>query len=452
MLQRLDAGGVAPTTPVRAALAVEALGDPRQQDFQRSLQSLLGKTIQGQVMARLADGSFLVKVAGTPARMQLPAGAQVGAEVPLKLIALEPRATFQVGAGRAAAVSVALAYAEPGAPGKPGTPAGAQGPQPPLPGQGQSPAQQQLLAQPQTLASTQLQQQQPAPAPGQPPTQLQGQAQLQARPEGAAKAAGARAGSLAAGELGKAPLTPAALLPDFDASAPPPVLSSTARAITSILSQAESRPGAPLAILGKGALVTPGAAGPEPAVLARSLHEAVGASGLFYESHVAEWAEGKRTLQELLREPQMAQAAPGERAAAAAAGTDLASAQLINLQLHTHEQARVLWQGEVWPGQQMEWEIKDDTPEGRRDGEDEADQQRSWRSGVRFNFPLLGAVSASVLLVGGQVHIQVQAGSEASAAALRLHAGELEQSMDAAGSPLSSLTISGQDGENDHAQ
>ncbi len=436
MVQRLDAGGVAPTTPVRAALAVEALGDPRQQDFQRSLQTLLGKTIQGQVMARLADGSFLVKVAGTPARMQLPAGAQVGAEVPLKLIALEPRATFQVGAGRAAAVSVALAYAEPGAPGKPGTPAGAQAPALP-PGQGQG------AAQPQSQHTL---------APGQPPAQLQSQTPSQAQPEGAAKAAGARAGSLAAGELGKAPLTPAALLPDFDGSAPPPVLSSTARAITSILSQAESRPGAPLAILGKGALVTPGAAGPEPAVLARSLHEAVGASGLFYESHVAEWAEGKRTLQELLREPQMAQAGHGERAAAAAAGTDLASAQLINLQLHTHEQARVLWQGEVWPGQQMEWEIKDDTPGGGRDGEDEADRQRSWRSGVRFNFPLLGAVSASVLLVGGQVHIQVQAGSEASAAALRLHAGALEQSMDAAGSPLASLTIGGQDGENGHAQ
>ncbi len=271
-------------------------------------------------------------------------------------------------------------------------------------------------------------------------------AQGAAQQEAPQAAQQARPSSLAAMLLGKAPLTPSNQLPGFDPSAPAPALSGAARAITTILQQAESRPGAPLAIVGKTPLMPSPDAPPD--ALVHSLRNALGSSGLFYESHVAEWAAGKRPLQDLLREPQMAQAAQGERAAG---GTDLAAAQLINLQLHTHEQARVLWQGEAWPGQQMEWEVHRDAPEDGRGEHDGDEQGRTWRSGVRFRFPLLGDVTASVVLVGDQVHIQVNTGSTGSAAALRLHAGELEASMAAAGSPLSSLTIGLDDGAG-HAQ
>ena len=50
-------------------------------------------------------------------------------------------------------------------------------------------------------------------------------------------------------------------------------------------------------------------------------------------------------------------------------------------------------------------------------------------------------MSASVTLVGGQVHIQVQTGSDGTADTLRTYAGRLEQAMEAAGAPLSSLHI-----------
>lgn len=206
-----------------------------------------------------------------------------------------------------------------------------------------------------------------------------------------------------------------------------------------MLSQAESVPGAPLSLVGKTPLMaTPGAA---PAQVAQNLRDAVGSSGLFYESHVAEWAEGKRPLASLLLEPQMQKAAQGDMAKT---GTDLASAQLINLQLHTHEQARVQWQGEAWPGQKMQWDISKDAPEGQqhdsRDGDEEA---TAWRSNVRFQFPLLGDLAAHVVLQGGRVAIQLQAGSEGSADTLRQHAAQLEASLAAAGWPLSSLTIAG---------
>ena len=381
MLPKMDAIGMTPMTPVKGTRPADTVADPRQAEFQRSLQGLIGKSMQGQVLARMGDGSYLVRVAGTPARMQLPAGAQPGAEIPLTLIGINPRPSFQIGNARDQAAHPLLTYAD-------------------------------AEAEPEAAAARGAQ-------------------------AGAAQA-GTRASSAAATLLGRAPLTPANLLPDLAGDTPAPELSTTARAISSVLVQAESVPGAPLSLVGKAALMaSPGA---DPAGVAQKLRDAVASSGLFYESHVAEWAEGKRPLASLLLEPQMQRAAQGD---AARTGTDLAAAQLINLQLHTHEQARVQWQGEAWPGQQMQWDISRDAPEGQQQDGAEADEATAWRSSVRFQFPLLGDLAAHVVLQGGRVAIQLQAGSEDSAATLRQHAARLEAALDAAGWPLTSLSIAG---------
>ena len=375
--------GMAPVTPVKGTRPGDAVAEPRQAEFQRSLQGMVGKSMSGQVMGRMTDGSYLVRVAGTPARMQLPAGTELGANVPLLLVGINPRPSFQIGAGPDPRASTMLTYAD-----------------------------------------------------------------AQAEPDAAAAQgaqAGARAGGAQAALLGRAPLTPANLLPSLNADTPAPELSSTARAISTVLSQAESVPGAPLSLVGKTSLMAN--AGTDPSQVAQNLRDAVGSSGLFYESHVAEWADGKRPLASLLLEPQMQKTLQGD---VMKNGTDLAAAQLINLQLHTHEQARVQWQGEAWPGQKMQWDITKDAPEGGQHGQDNEDPT-AWRSSVRFQFPLLGDLSAQVVLQGGKVQIQMQAGSDDSAATLRQHAAQLEASMEAAGWPLSSLTIAGKQGGDDNA-
>jgi len=383
MLPKMDAIGMTPLTPVKATRPADTAADPRQADFQRSLQGLVGKSMQGQVLARLTDGSFLVRVAGTPARMQLPAGAQLGAEIPLTLLGINPRPSFQVGAGRDNPGGPLLTYAE-------------------------------AEAEPESATATGAQ-------------------------------AGTRTTSTAATLLSRAPLTPANLLPTLGGDTPAPELSTTARAITSVLRQAESAPNTPLALLGKTPLMS-GQGQSNPAQLAQNLRDAVGSSGLFYESHVAEWAEGKRPLASLLLEPQMQKALQGD---VPRSGTDLASAQLINLQLHTHEQARVQWQGEAWPGQQMQWDVTKDAPEGDTHAGADDEEAATWRSGVRFQFPLLGDISAQVVLHGGKVQIQMQAGSADSAETLRRHAAQLEASLDAAGWPLSALSIATKPAEGD---
>lgn len=496
MLPRFDAA-VLPVRPADGLGAGAAVGDERQVAFQRALQGMVGKSVTAEVMSRFNDGSSLVKVADNAVRMMLPPNVNVGDQVPLTVLTASPRPTFQLGTGTpgasptvvyseganadgaealyspsqqaagqpagtgrapAAAVAGQPAQADAGAAADPGA----------LPGQARpgaapgapaaQPATQAAVAHPGAEAA------QAAATQGKPADAAAAGRPL---PTGAGQAAGAQAAqaagtplpadavkpqSLAATLLGKAPLTPSSELPALDHTTPQSTLSSTARVLTAVLTTAQSGQTAQLALIGKTALFGNGL--PATDELAQKLQDTISKSGLFYESHVTEWVKGERTLPELMREPQMQRMAQGgEQAAARAAanGPDLTAAQMINQQLHTHEQGRVQWQGEAWPGQPMQWDVRREQREkGKQDGGAGDDTpEQIWRSGVRFRFPLLGEVTASVTLIGGQVHIQVQTGSDDTAGTLRTHAGRLEQAMEAAGAPLSSLLITQDQGGGD---
>jgi hypothetical protein len=441
---RLDVRGVSATTAAQAAPAVAA---PRQEAFQRALSQMVGQTLPAQVLSKFTDGSFLVRVADTNARMLLPPGFAAGDELPLTVVSAQPRPTLQVGAGNPQAGQMATFVAGDQIPDMP-----AEGAR--LPAQeaailnlsGRQPA----AGQPSdAAAAARAAAGAAAGAPADAEAALPGQA-------GQTGATQARTLSPGAALLSKAPLLPADQLPSLGKDTPQAALSPAARAISSALASAYTTPGMPVTINGK----TPLSAGgpPDTAKLSAGLQRALGDSGLFYESHVAEWAEGKRPLQDLQREPQMqrmAQAAgqtPGDAAMKALAGPDLTAAQMINQQLHTHEQGKVMWQGEAWPGQPMQWLVErqqddDGGKGGRREGRDGDAADAVWRSGVRFRFPMLGKVAANVTLVGDQVHIAVQSDSEDTAATLRAWAGALQQAMDAAGAPLASLAIKAEGGD-----
>lgn len=486
-----------------------AVGDDRQAALQRVLQGIVGKTVTVEVMSKFQDGSSLVKVADTAVRMMLPPTVNVGDQVPLTVLTASPRPTFQLGNGTpgapalfysesAAADGGEALYSPPSlssqqtagqlpgtarpAPGAAAQPAadtdagaeagvaaesaeGADTAGETLPGQARSgaaatpgnPSAQQAAGRPgadaaaaqgkpgDAAAASQAGRAPPGAAAGQP-------AAAQAAAAGAAGAAVpaevVRPQSLAATLLGKAPMTPASELPPLDHTTPQSTLSNTARVLTTVLTTAQSGMTAQLALIGKTALFGNGL--PATDELAQKLQDTISKSGLFYESHVTEWVKGERTLPELMREPQMQRLAQGgeqaARAGAGANGPDLTAAQMINQQLHTHEQGRVQWQGEAWPGQAMQWDIRRQQREGgKQEGGEDAAPEQVWRSGVRFRFALLGEVSASVTLIGGQVHIQVQTGNDDTADTLRAHASRLEQAMEAAGAPLSSLQITQDD-------
>ncbi len=432
-----------PVGRVTSIAGVEAVADARQEAFARTLSTLVGKTLQATVISRLGDGTFLVEVAGARARMALPANPQAGTEVPLTLVSLSPRPTFQTQGANATTLLTAQAMPNPGEPAA-GAARAAPGSTAALP----------AAATPNPL---------PLPASGAPGA---GGAVLEVAPRTSPGAAAALA--QAVNVTPKNLPAGAAILPAGPDPAAP-VLSHAARVIGSVIGTALKSDNAPTAIVARTPLL--GAPVLEPAKLAAAMKDAIGASGLFYESHVAEWWAGQRPLATLMREPQMQAAHPEARqpnAGATAlepvplralrfdlgaggsgptpAATDSATAQFINLQLTSQEQGRVAWQGQLWPGQDLAWNISRDDPENHPErGEGQADGQPaepSWRSGLRLRFPLLGEIGATLVIVGDQLHIQVQAGSSAVGTLLRDRAGALSGALEAAGTPLASLTVS----------
>lgn len=214
-------------------------------------------------------------------------------------------------------------------------------------------------------------------------------------------------------------------------------LSEPARAITALL----DRPAPPPARLSAGqalidpamlrasANVTDAAATP---LIAGRLASAIGQSGLFYESHQAQWVSGERTIESTEREPQrafdpQARATPAapqrtDTATLARSGVELAQNNdapaperaeaartdtatpaelrpLVHNQLLGLAQHSLAWEGLAWPGQMMKIEIDDPHVDGRPDeAAADPDTDVPWTSRLRLVLPGLGEVETSLTL------------------------------------------------------
>lgn len=375
-LPRIDAQGPRPVGPVDQAHAAIPVGDARQEVFDRSMQSLVGRTVPVAVLAKMADGTFLVRVAGNPARMALPEGAQPGTEIPLKVLPGDPRPSFQLTGGLP---TTPLTYSAGGA----------------------------------------------APLPG--------GAELEQLPT--ADVAKMAVKGLAPGATAPA-LSPTALAADPKTA---PQLSPTGRVLGDVMAAVLKQPQQAASVQASAPIAS--APTGDPQKIASGLENAIGKSGLFYESHLAEWAGGGRPLAELKGEPQMATGRQAMEAVRPGAPLDPATAQMISQQLTTQEQGRVTWQGQLWPGQAMQWDIEKDAPEGGRNGSDQENGSMPWRSKLTLRFAALGELGASIVLAGDQVHIRLQAASDASGDVLRAHAARLQDALAAAGTPATTLAI-----------
>lgn len=221
-------------------------------------------------------------------------------------------------------------------------------------------------------------------------------------------------------------------------------LSSASKLISGLL-QGAPQDQASTAIGSKTPIMTSPALDPEQ--VASALQHTLAFSGLFYEAHIVEWADGVRTLPDLMQEPQAkaaeqllhaAQSGTDTTKLSAAINTELA--QLINQQLDTLDYQRIVWRGEIWPGQAMEWEIQEDSSD--QSNKDNIDpQEKTWQSTVRFDLPILGIVMATIQLTGDQLQIQVNAHKELTAASLKTSGQALATALDAAGVPLASLSV-----------
>lgn len=173
---------------------------------------------------------------------------------------------------------------------------------------------------------------------------------------------------------------------------------------------------------------------PDTAQLAGKLHDALSHSGLFYESHQAQWIAGTRPTMQLLLEPQnqlsknpltQNQAAQGRLPQEAGAknietsGKPMPALQtgseqrpvsipehlqtLVQQQLSALETHQVLWQGQVWQGQEMRWEVSEESPHRNAHGVEEG----QWNTQIHLDLPNLGGISARLSFNGNALNLSL---------------------------------------------
>lgn len=272
--------------------------------------------------------------------------------------------------------------------------------------------------------------------------------------------------------------------PEAAAAAPSsaqPALSQTGRLISFLLTgQPQARPAE---LAGNQPLLNAPPA--NAAQLLPMLRQALSQSGLFYESHQAQWLAGKFDTAALLREPQAGaaqqqsqagQAAAGQQRGAAATAANLAASlsepaanerfaaaaaadeaatprggpiaerllPVVHQQLDALATNQYVWHGQAWPGQSIEWIIED--PRNGHEG-DGSEELQEWNTTLRLTLPRLGGLEALVHLTPAGVAVRLRADDATTVGALEAGRGVLEESLAAAGLPLTGMVVEQRHGE-----
>lgn len=270
-------------------------------------------------------------------------------------------------------------------------------------------------------------------------------------------------------------------------------LSRTGQLISTLFSGAREAKGGPvsLPLNGNQPLTnTPPASAQD---LLPVLKQAISQSGMFYESHQAEWVAGRFPKAELLQEPQGKLSSPAAFLAAneeeqakadltkatgggpaseslARPGADNQARQaaltdgskalasppaaqqgqpggtivaqqvqpLVQQQLEALATQNFSWQGQIWPGQEMRWEIDEDAAHQQSEDEDSAAQ---WSTRLRMTLPNLGEIDAKIRLQGNQMTLSMSADSAETRQLMRTASLSLRSQLDEAGLNLASMGV-----------
>ncbi|MEQ4616813.1 MAG: flagellar hook-length control protein FliK [Corticimicrobacter sp.] len=225
------------------------------------------------------------------------------------------------------------------------------------------------------------------------------------------------------------------------------------------------------------ALASSGMQGPSVMQLALALARTVTQSGLFYESQLARATYGQQPMARVHAQPQahlqmpeaahqgrtsspMPHQAYGAQAQSSTNGAPTGlqpgstTGQMLNTgapplppevtlivrqQLDILAQQSVMFQGEAWPGTQMEWEIERRQGQQQDANEASAEDAEHWHSHLTLHLPQLGTIAADLRLQNG--HWSVHLSSTEHADTLQRHATRLQSRFQASGLSLSELQI-----------
>ncbi|WP_297325494.1 flagellar hook-length control protein FliK [Nitrosomonas sp.] len=181
------------------------------------------------------------------------------------------------------------------------------------------------------------------------------------------------------------------------------------------------------------------------------LQKAIVQSGLFYESHQAQWINGENTLENLHHEPQsklmlVTDMSATKSIASAPLGTDTPvntqSIPLVQQQLTTLETGHLFWHGEIWENQHIEWDIYEESH-----GSKENEPATRWHTQIRLSMPELGDITAKIALDSQDIHIKLDASQLETASLLKNNQLSLTVDMQSAGLVIQSIEVQHDDGK-----
>lgn len=222
-------------------------------------------------------------------------------------------------------------------------------------------------------------------------------------------------------------------------SAEAPTLSTAGRLVAAAMLQAGEAPMPTTAAVSGPLLSTAPADGSR---LSGQLAQTLSTSGLFYESHQAQWLAGTRDLPQIMQEPQarMVRAAQADTQTAMQAIAPQAL-PLVQMQLATLDTSVVMMQLEIWPKQWMQWTVEERPADTQANAQTEGAPQADWNTRLRLVLPRLGELNAMLSFGAGGIMIRVEADKAASAELLQENGASLQEALTAAGLPSARIAI-----------
>ena len=188
----------------------------------------------------------------------------------------------------------------------------------------------------------------------------------------------------------------------------------------------------------------------DAAQVSRTLQQGLRESGLFYESHLARWFGGKYPLEDLLKEPQgrlspriLQQDVSRDELLRAGVSMSLegvaeqSTLPVVREQLSALQNGQLMFRGDLFPGQRLEWSVAE--REARRN--DAGERECTWETTLNLNLPRLGPVGVSLSLDGSRVSMSVRAEEATTVPVLETGRSALAEQLEAAGLKPAEIVI-----------
>ncbi|MEK9816768.1 MAG: flagellar hook-length control protein FliK, partial [Limnobacter sp.] len=172
-------------------------------------------------------------------------------------------------------------------------------------------------------------------------------------------------------------------------------------------------------------------------VLAKQVSAAVENSGLFYESHLQQWANGQRSTDQIAREPQ---ARFGQEQVISEKGLNPSavdqSVKLVTAQLAALDNNRISLALSGLLGHPVQIDIEPDHEQaGDQEEPNSEEPARPWVARLKLDMAHLGELNVRVRMVGSQCDVQIT-GSARSKQVIDPHWQTFRQAMDDKGLKL----------------